>query len=152
MKKTPLTEAASYGTKNTLSIGTDFLRFATEFLSMKMRSLDKDVNHCLNSPYAPFLAITFCLSTIDLLGALYIGQAASSPVRVKSQKKPRWMQPKTTKNSAKYMKRFMYYRSETIRLLQSVFRHKLVHLAQPKRVIEDNQRIIAWRYYHKNVY
>jgi hypothetical protein len=73
MKKkiNPLTETGSYGTKNTLSTNTDFLRFATEFLSLKMRSLNEDVNHCLTAPYAPFPAITFCLS-IDLLGALIL--------------------------------------------------------------------------------
>lgn len=115
-----------------------------------MRVLDKDVDHCLTAPYAPFPAIIFCLSTIDLLGALYAGQAASKAIRTKGQKLRR-RPPETTKNSAKYMKRFMHYRLETIRLIQNIFRHKLVHLAQPKPVIEDNKRVIAWRYYHNNV-
>jgi hypothetical protein len=60
------------------------------------------------------------------------------------------IQHKTTRNSARYMKRFMHYRTEKIRLLQNIFRYKLVHLAQPKPVIEDKKRIVAWRYYHKN--
>ena len=153
-KINPLIEAGSYSTKNTLSTNTDFLKFATEFLSIRMSALDKDIDHCLTAPYAPFPAIIYCLSTIDLLGALYAGQAASKPVmkyKTPGLKKQRIMQPKTTKNSVRYMKRFMHYRLEAIRLLQNIFRHKLVHLAQPKPVIEDKKRIIAWRYYHKNM-
>jgi len=46
-----------------------------------LRVLDKDIDHCLTTPYAQSSAITFCLSTIDLLGALYSGQAASRPDR-----------------------------------------------------------------------
>jgi hypothetical protein len=57
-------------------------------------------------------------------------------------------QQRTTKNSARYMKRFMRYPTQSIRLVQGIFRHKLVHLAQPKSVVEDRTRTIAWRYYH----
>lgn len=117
-----------------------------------MDVLQKDIDHCLASPYAPFPAIIFCLSTIDLLGALYVGEAAPKLVqkRKTSGKRERLIQPRTTRNSARYMKRFLRYSAQDIRLLQSIFRHKIVHLAQPKPVIADRARTIAWRYYHHN--
>lgn len=152
-KKTdPLVEAKRYNTRNTLDRNASFFQFANEFLSNKMNVLQKDIDHCLVSPYAPFPAIIFCLSTIDLLGALYTGEAAPKLVRRRrpAGKKPEIVQPRTTKNSARYMKRFMRYSPPSIRLLQSIFRHKLVHLAQPKPVIEDKTCMIAWRYYHYN--
>jgi hypothetical protein len=39
-----------------------------------MSALRKDVNHCLQEPFAPFPALLFCLANIDLLGALVAGQ------------------------------------------------------------------------------
>ena len=55
----------------------------------------------------------------------------------------------TTQYARKYMKRFMAYDSEQITLLQTMFRHKIVHLAQPKPAVKDKGRIIAWRYYER---
>jgi hypothetical protein len=151
-KLDPLVEAKKYNIRNTLQNNTALVQFANAFLLNKMDALEKDVDHCLISPYAPFPAIIFCLSTIDLLGALYAGEAAPKLVRRRkgAGRKLITVQPKTTRNSARYMKRFMGYSTESIRLLQSIFRHKLVHLAQPKPAIEDKTRVIAWRYYHKN--
>ena len=43
----------------------------------------------------------------------------------------------------------MNYDSENILcLLQEIFRHKTVHLSQPKPVIIDKKRAIGWNYYH----
>lgn len=56
-----------------------------------------------------------------------------------------------TTQAAAYMKRFMAYSEEQIRLLQRQFRHKLVHLGQPKPIVRDGGRLIAWRYWHDNV-
>jgi hypothetical protein len=85
--------------------------FAEQFLRERIRSLEKDVRHCLRKPYAPFPAILYCFSTIDLLGALRSGRARRSSG--------------TTKQAADYMERFMNYRSEQSRLLQDIYRHKL---------------------------
>jgi hypothetical protein len=77
---------------------------------------------------------------------LYAGEASSSA--------------KTSENSKRYMKDFMNYSEEQQLLLMDLFRHKLVHLAQPKPVINrpsssnsDNSPAyqmerIAWRYFH----
>lgn len=87
-----------------------------------MDSLENDVRHCLQEPYAPFPALLYRFSTtIDLLGALYAGDATKNAA--------------TTRQSADYMQRFMNYTEEQSHLLQSLFRHKIVHLAQPKAVV-----------------
>ena len=39
--------------------------------------------------------------------------------------------------------------AENIRLLQEIFRHKTVHLSQPKPVIIDKKRVVGWKYYHR---
>jgi hypothetical protein len=107
----------------------DLIRFAVDFVRERIASLEKDVQHCLSEPYAPFPALLYCFSTIDLLGAICAGDA--------TKKAP------TTRQSVDYMQRFMHYTEEQARLLQSLFRHKIVHLAQPKAVVEDNSQQYA---------
>jgi hypothetical protein len=114
----------------------ELIKFANDFIKERIESLDKDVRHCLQEPFAPFPALLYCFSTIDLLGALCAGDATRNA--------------STTRQSADYMQRFMNYTEEQSRLLQGLFRHKIVHLAQPKAVIEDNSRLISWRYWHES--
>ena len=73
---------------------------------------------------------------VDLLGALYSGSAASNAP--------------AAPQSREYMRRFMDYTSEQSELLQLLFRHKLVHLAQPKPVIKYNGEYITWHEWHDN--
>jgi hypothetical protein len=84
------------------------------------------------------------------LGALYKGEAAG---KIKGKQKHklhgRPTPPSTVSNSRKYMKRFMGYQQQQISLLWLVFRHKLVHLAEPKPAILYKNKIIGWRYHHK---
>jgi hypothetical protein len=140
-------------TKKTLPNQTDLIRFASFFLNNLVNRLEKDVDHCLKRPYAPFPTIIYCLATIDLLGALYKGEAAGK-LKGKQKHKPqgRPTPPFTTSNSRKYMKRFMGYRHKQINLIWLIFRHKLIHLTEPKPAVVDNNKIIGWRYYHKNMY
>ena len=50
------------------------------------------------------------------------------------------------------MKRFMGYSELQSTLLQCIFRHKLIHLAEPLlSVIQYETRRIAWQYNHYNV-
>lgn len=114
----------------------ELIRFSTEFVTTRIDALKKDVAHCLCEPYAPFPAIVFCFSTIDLLGALFAGNA--------SPKAP------TVNQSTEYMRRFMHYTEEQATLLMKIFRHKIVHLAQPKAVSEYSGKKVAWRYWHDN--
>jgi hypothetical protein len=57
----------------------------------------------------------------------------------------------TTANSREYMKAFMKnngtsYTEHDIFLLQKIYRHKVVHVAQPKPVIVDGTNMVTWRY------
>jgi len=114
----------------------ELIRFAKGFIIERIDSLEKDVGHCLQEPFAPFPALLYCFSTIDLLGALLAGNATRNA--------------HTAQQSRDYMRCFMSYTEEQSLLLQSLFRHKIVHLAQPKAVIEYNSQLISWRYWHEN--
>jgi hypothetical protein len=114
----------------------ELIRFAKEFVATRIEALEKDVAHCLREPYAPLPAIVYCFATVDLLGALCAGDA--------SRKAP------TSQQSTDYMRRFMHYTDEQAKLLMVIFRHKIVHLAQPKAVSEYNSKKVAWKYWHDN--
>ncbi|HZA69472.1 MAG TPA: hypothetical protein VE548_07205 [Nitrososphaeraceae archaeon] len=110
----------------------------------RLTSLQKDVKACLESDCA-FPALLYCFSTIDLLGALGSGYAMEGS--------------KTKGNFKDYVTRFMRngstiskerYSSFQADLLQDIFRHKIVHLAQPKLVVKKDSRLIAWRYEYPN--
>ncbi len=98
----------------------EVLYYARQLLKERTDSLQNDVRRCClakceDSQYAPFPALLYCFSTIDLLGALYKGNAEDN----------------STKQSKDYMTEVMRYPAEKAILLQQVFRHKIVHLAQP---------------------
>ena len=114
----------------------ELIQYVWDFLRERCASLQKDVNHCLNGMFAPFPAILYCFSTIDLLGALYVGNAKSGCP--------------TTKQSADYMQRFMNYTQQQAELLQQLFRHKLVHAAQPRAVVKYSGKVVSWGYEHDN--
>ena len=109
------------------------LNYMVKFISNKMDSLQKDVLHCLQPPLAPMPAILWCFSCIDLLGSLFTGRASHKG---------------TTEKSRKYMEELMNYTSEQAELILKVFRHKLVHLADPAPLSLYKDKIVAWRYYH----
>jgi len=115
---------------------------ARKLLKERTDSLQKDVRYCIlrneGTPDwpAPFPALLYCFSTIDLLGALCGGDAQSSRG--------------ISERSKKYMTEIMRYPDKEAELLQKVFRHKIVHLAQPQPVrIIDGERYL-WCYEHNN--
>lgn len=120
----------------------EMIKFSRDFVKERIKSLEKDVQYCLrenNSPiqYAPFPALLYCFSTIDLLGSLFEGEASRKA--------------DTTNNSKKYIRWFINYTIEQTNLLTDIFRHKLVHLAQPKMIYKDNQgKKFTWIYYHNS--
>jgi hypothetical protein len=72
-----------------------------------MNSLKNDVNHCVKiEPYAPYPALIYCFSNIDLLGALYGGEAGKNANTTQQQSK-------------NYMKCFMGYSELQSTLLQA---------------------------------
>jgi hypothetical protein len=118
----------------------ELLAHATAFVGERTNSLLLDVGHCLQltaaGSCAPFPAVLYCFATIDLFGALYAGNAS------------RGAHP--TLNAARYMRDVMEYTDEEVDLLQRLFRHKLVHLAQPAPVVAmDDGRHVSWRYRHE---
>src|SRR5216683_2948643 len=113
-------------------------RFAKTFVETRVNSLEKDVRHCMEIPYAPFPAIAYCFATIDLLGALVLGNAKK-------------MHSGPTKRAKDYMERFMLYPKEARDLLMDIFRHKIVHLAQPNPVCEYQTKHVTWKYHHDNL-
>jgi hypothetical protein len=103
-----ITQLKKIDTKKTLPNQIELNKFANEFLNDLINRLEKDINHCLRKPYAPFPAIIYCLATIDLLGALYTGEAAGK-LKGKQKHKPngRPTPPSTVSNSRRFMKRFI---------------------------------------------
>lgn len=101
----------------------EILTVARNMLKERTDALQNDVKRCIfgadvytHTQAAPFPALLYCFSTIDLLGALYGGNAKGD----------------STVQSSNYMTDIMWYPKEIAYLLQQVFRHKIVHLAQPE--------------------
>lgn len=107
----------------------ELVEYAGKLVHERIKSLEGDVQHCL-AGHAVFPALLYCFATVDLLGALLAGDASRNA--------------NTSKQAKEYMGTFMNYSSEQIRLLQASFRHKLVHLAVPRPVVEDQGRQISW--------
>ncbi len=110
----------------------ELLEFAERFLNERIKSLVADTAHCLAGGGGIFPALLYALATIDLLGALLAGKATKKGAQTSSQARA-------------YMERFMHYSPDEAKLIQDLFRHKLVHLAQPKPVVRDNGRTISWQ-------
>lgn len=118
---------------------SELMAFARDFIVRnRLNSLANDVKRCFPQKMinneepdpAPFPALMYCFSIIDLLGALYTGNARSD---------------KTTENARKYMERFfLKYPQDKRRLLWQIYRHRLVHLSQPKYAMLHEQKILGW--------
>lgn len=118
---------------------TELLSHAKTFVSNRVNSLESDATHCIpadpqDKRIAPFPIVLYCFSTIDLLGALVAGRTDENAP--------------TPSQSKEYMRRFMTYSPTDADILIDLFRHKLVHLAQPGPMIRRNSEVISWRYYH----
>ena len=95
----------------------------------------------LHTQAAPFPALLYRFSTIDLLGALYGGDA-----REKKSKG----EPGTSELARNYMTEVMLYPEDRAELLQKVFRHKIVHLAQPNPIVSLEGKSYKWSLEHNN--
>jgi len=120
-------------------------RLARNFVKERIDSLERDVVYCLQPPFAPFPAILYCLATIDLFGALRVGQVLTiDPVTKKR------IHIDTAGNSKSYMELFMGYTTQQSELIIKIFRHKMVHIAQPQPIFSHNSKTVTWRYVHEN--
>src|SRR5215469_14463980 len=115
-------------TKNLSTGGSRFAdrnelrRFARNFVIERIDSLQKDVIHCMQQPFAPFPAILYCISIIDLLGAFCAGQIANEHPSTGKR-----IPIDTTANSKNYMRNYIGYTEKEDDLIIQIFRHKLVH-------------------------
>ena len=116
----------------------DIKDIAKSILTERTLSLQNEVRHCISRDEktqdiaAPFSALLYCFATIDLLGSLYMGK---------------FDEHNDTQNSQIYMKDLMNYTDFQISLLQQIFRHKLVHAAEPKWLYEKNDEVYSWTCY-----
>jgi hypothetical protein len=117
---------------------TELLIHARQHVEQAVNSLWRDVRQCLRNEFepAPFPATLYCFSSVDLLGALVSGRAHKNA--------------HTTVQSIQYMTSFMDYSTENATILIDLFRHKLVHLAQPSPLIRYGSEVITWRHHHHN--
>jgi len=117
----------------------ELIQYARRTVLQKIESLENDMRRCISpdGPYqpAPFAALPYCFSVIDLLGAFVAGNAKPG---------------RSAEQAREYMQRFMGYTEEQACLLQMVFRHKLVHLAEPRPIMENKSRRISWQEWHNN--
>ncbi len=125
---------------------------ARQLLKERTDSLESDVRYCvlLNRGTqdwpAPFPALLYCFSTIDLLGALYGGNATG-----KEDKRDKKAEYRVSTLSLNYMSNVMRYPREKAFLLQEIFRHKIVHLAQPNPKMMIDNSIITKRHLNSRV-
>jgi len=56
----------------------------------------------------------------------------------------------TTANSKNYMRNYIGYTEQESDLIIQIFRHKLVHSAQPRPIFSYNNKIVTWQYHHEN--
>jgi hypothetical protein len=115
----------------------ELIQFARGFLTERTDSLRHDAQVCTAGATAAFPAILYAFATVDLLGALLGGDA----------KGPKGM----TERTKSYMRRFMHYSEDQCILLLDVFRHKIVHLAQPNPVTLFKNTLTSWGYSHDDL-
>jgi hypothetical protein len=127
-----------YGLPITFKDDVELMEFAEKFvINDRIASLENDVERCIPddkkeaAANAPFPALMYCFSILDLLGSLYAGNARSG---------------NTTGNSARYMEDYLNYPRDKLRLLQKIYRHKIIHSSQPKFAMLYNKQIIAWKH------
>lgn len=115
----------------------ELIQFAHRFLMERTDSLRRDVQTCTDVATAAFPAILYSFATLDLLGALLGGNA----------KGPTGM----TQRTKSYMRRFMHYSDDHCILLMDLFRHKIVHLAQPSAITHFKSYRTSWGYWHDDL-
>ncbi len=123
----------------------EVVEFGFTVLKERLWSLENDVRRCLfeiladmpeHIQPAPFPALLYCFSTVELLGALLAGDASDHAP--------------TSQQTKEYMTRFMGYTEQQAEILVHLYRHKLAHLAQPAPFIEMDSKHISWHVYHSN--
>ena len=127
---------------------TEQASFAREFVERRVGGFDKDINICLTAndagSHAYMPGLMTCLSFLDLLSGLRIGDIDSQTIR----------------HFLEFMADFTppgRYGPVTLRILYVAFRHKLAHLGHPYFVLNTKkdkrqrfkdlpQMLLAWEF------
>lgn len=109
----------------------------------KIESLERDsyraftdkikIKHSLGQGTAPFPIVLFCMSTLDFFSAAYFGY---------SEKKRKRNRLNQTERMTKFLSKYLSYDEHVSRIALDVFRHKLVHLAEPHVQSDHSKKIL----------
>ncbi len=111
--------------------------FGAAQIQLRMESISQIVSLCLNSHIeaAPYVALLYCFSNIDLMGAYLTG---------------RYDKRKEADNAKKFMVKYMHYSKDQMKLVQQIYRHKLVHSGMPAPLTDYQDNIYTWRIHYSN--
>ncbi len=139
----PTAVATTIGFSN-FSDSKELITYAGDLCERKLHHLKNDVEDCLlttnsatkmaNAP-APYPAMLFSFSVIDMLGSLYTGSTEDQP---------------NCERSYHYMTKVMNIEPKKASILLQIFQHKLLHFADPSTVIEFGGSRISWNYFHES--
>jgi hypothetical protein len=110
------------------------LEYARSFLSVELGRFEQYVTLATTnvkvSDAPPFPLLLYCMSVLDLLGALYSGNASKNA--------------DYSAQSRAYLVDIMGWSVEKARILRALFRNQLAHLAAPATVIVFDGKRISW--------
>lgn len=147
----------------------NILKCADSLLSERIGSLKNDMERCIqmnmnrnivskdkSTGDAPFPILLYCFSIIDMLGSLYCGWASNKKKLCDIEcdyKSKRQINEcgGITCRSRKYMNDFMDYGINESKMIQKIFRHKLVHLSQPSPIVIKDGKNITWKIHHSEI-
>lgn len=127
--------------EKSINLNWSLSEIATDIANERCNSLLKDVKYCVaeensNIPGwpTPYPALLYCFATIDLFASFYTGRFN-----------------KNSKNMEKYLTDLMEYDQNVTDMVMGIFRHKLVHTAQPKLFFKNiNGQMYSWGYAHND--
>lgn len=121
----------------------ELIRFANSYFKKHTETLNSYVHLCIMYGF-PYLGFTYCLSFLNLLGSLYVGNLPLSSSKRSYQEG--WI----NQAAKKYMTDLMRYSPQNTNLIQRIFGQSLANIAQPKPVFLDKAggRYISWKLLH----
>jgi len=94
------------------------------------------IDHSLGGGAAPFPIVLFCMGTLDFFSAAHFGY---------SEKKRRKERLNQTERMTKFLEKYLSYDEAVSNVALDVFRHKLVHLAEPYvQTSHHKNNILGW--------
>lgn len=116
-----------------------------DWFKRKIDSLERDsyraftdkieVTHLLGAGAAPFPIVLFCMATLDFFSAAYLGYSEQkrNPNRINQ-----------TDRMTEFLNKYLKYDKNISKIALEIFRHKMVHLAEPIIQIGRSDKIRGW--------